>query len=53
MGCERRTAVESATRGARVRVELPNDGCFLSEASKTSVHGAAAATSITLSPSDL
>lgn len=51
MGCERRTLAESATRGARVRLELPNkvsarpDTWFLSD-SNTSVQGAAAATSI-------
>lgn len=51
MGCERRTLAESAMRGARVRLELPNkvsarpDTWFLSD-SNTSVQGAAAATSI-------
>lgn len=51
MGCERRTLAESAMRGARVRLELPNnvsarpDTWFLSD-SNMSVQGAAAATSI-------
>lgn len=51
MGCERGTLAESAMRGARVRLELPNNvsACsgtwFLSD-SNTSVQGAAAATSI-------
>lgn len=53
MGCERRTDGGSATRGARVSVELPNnvsalpDVSVLSEPSKTSVQGPAA-TSIML-----
>ena len=42
MGWERRMDGESATRGARVRVELPNDSPFLSEPSNTSVQGPAA-----------
>lgn len=47
MGWERRRDGRSATRGARVRVELPNDASVLSEPSKTSVQGPAA-TSIVL-----
>lgn len=42
MGWERRMDGESATRGARVRVELPSDSPFLSEPSNTSVQGPAA-----------
>lgn len=47
MGWERRTDGESATRGAKVRVELPSndsappDFSFLSEPSNTSVQGPA------------
>lgn len=47
MGWERRRDGRSATRGARVRVELPNEDSVLSEPSKTSDQGPAA-TSIVL-----